>query len=71
MLDRWQRQALDEAMLSSTERDEIKRLRAEFECMEQERDILKNRDQLPDMIAGSPSRLSHEPLSVYRADYYF
>ncbi|GAB3862260.1 hypothetical protein GCM10028822_42720 [Hymenobacter terrigena] len=41
LLGRWQRQALAEAVPSSTERDEIKRLRAELKRVEQERDILK------------------------------
>ena len=41
LLGRWQRQALAEAVPSSAERDEIKRLRAELKRVEQERDILK------------------------------
>jgi transposase len=41
LLGRWQRQALAEAVLSSAERKEIKRLRAELKRVEQERDILK------------------------------
>ena len=38
---RWQRQALEQAVPSSAERDEIKRLRAELKRVEMERDILK------------------------------
>ncbi|MGI4742462.1 MAG: transposase [Janthinobacterium lividum] len=41
LLGRWQRQALVEAVPSSAERDEIKRLRTELKRVEQERDILK------------------------------
>lgn len=41
LLGRWQRQALVEAVPSSAERDEIKRLRAELKRVEQERDMLK------------------------------
>jgi transposase len=41
LLGRWQRQALAEAVPSSAEREEIKRLRAELKRVEQERDILK------------------------------
>ena len=41
LLDRWQRQAVAEAVPSSAERDEIKRLRAELKRVEQVRDILK------------------------------
>jgi transposase len=41
LLGRWQRHALAEAVPSSAERDEIKRLRAELKRVEQERDILK------------------------------
>ena len=41
LLGRWQRQALEQAVPSSAERDEIKRLRAELERVEMERDILK------------------------------
>jgi transposase len=41
LLGRWQRQALVEAVPSSAEREEIKRLRAELKRVEQERDILK------------------------------
>lgn len=38
---RWQRAALAQAVPSSAERDEIKRLRAELKRVEIERDILK------------------------------
>jgi len=41
LLGRWQRSALVEAVPSSAERDEIKRLRAELKRVEQERDSLK------------------------------
>ena len=41
LLGRWQREALAEAVPSSAEREEIKRLRAELKRVEQERDILK------------------------------
>ena len=41
LLGRWQRQALAEAMPSSAERDEIRRLRAELKRVRQERDMLK------------------------------
>ena len=41
LLGRWQRQALEQAVPSSAERDEIKRLRAELKRVEMERDILK------------------------------
>lgn len=43
LLSRWQRTALEQAVPSSAERDEIKRLRAELRRMEIERDILKKR----------------------------
>jgi hypothetical protein len=46
LLGRWQRQTLAEAVPSSAERDEIKRLRAELKRVEQERDMLKSRDHL-------------------------
>ena len=41
LLGRWQRSALEQAVPSSAERDEIKRLRAELKRVEMERDILK------------------------------
>ena len=41
LLGRWQRQALEQAVPSSAERDEIKRLRTELKRVEMERDILK------------------------------
>lgn len=41
LLGRWQRQALEQAVPSSAEREEIKRLRAELKRVEIERDILK------------------------------
>ncbi len=41
LLGRWQRQALEAAVPSSAERDEIKRLRAELKRVEMERDSLK------------------------------
>ena len=41
LLGRWQRQALVQAVPSSAERDESKRLRAELRRVEQERGILK------------------------------
>ena len=41
LLGRWQRAALEQAVPSSAEREEIKRLRAELKRVETERDILK------------------------------
>jgi transposase len=41
LLGRWQRQALEQAVPSSAEREEIKGLRAELKRVEMERDILK------------------------------
>ena len=41
LLGRWQRQALEQAVPSSAERDEIKRLRAELKRVEMERDTFK------------------------------
>jgi transposase len=41
LLGRWQRQALEQAVPSSAERAEIKRLRAELKRVEIARDILK------------------------------
>ena len=41
LLGRWQRQALEQAVPNSTERTEIKRLRAELKRVEMERNILK------------------------------
>ena len=41
LLGTWQRQALAQAVPSSAERDEIKRLRTELKRVEMERDILK------------------------------
>ena len=41
LLGRWQRAALQQAVPSSAEREEIKRLRAELKRVETERDILK------------------------------
>ncbi len=41
LLGRWQRSALEQAVPSSAERDEIKHLRAELKRVEMERDILK------------------------------
>lgn len=41
LLGRWQRQALEAAVPSSAERDEIKQLRATLKRVEMERDILK------------------------------
>lgn len=41
LLGRWQRSALEQAVPSSAERDEIRRLRAELKRVETERDILK------------------------------
>jgi transposase len=41
LLGRWQRQALEQAVPSSAERAEIKRLRAALKRMEMERDRLK------------------------------
>lgn len=41
LLGRWQREALAEAVPSSAERDEIKRLHTELKRVEQECDILK------------------------------
>ncbi|HET9503636.1 MAG TPA: transposase [Hymenobacter sp.] len=42
LLGRWQRAALEQAVLSSAEREEIKRLRAELKRVEIERDILNS-----------------------------
>ena len=39
LLGRWQRQALEQAVPSSAERAEIRRLRAELKRVEMERDI--------------------------------
>jgi len=39
LLGRWQRQALEQAVPSSAERNEIKRLHAEFKRAEMEHDI--------------------------------
>ncbi|HEX8504672.1 MAG TPA: transposase [Hymenobacter sp.] len=41
LLGRWQRQALEQAVPSSAERDEIKQLRAALKRVEMERDMLK------------------------------
>jgi transposase len=41
LLGRWPRSALEQAVPSSVERDEIKRLRGELKRVEIERDILK------------------------------
>ena len=41
LLGRWQRQALEQAVPSSAERNEIKQLRAVLKRVEMERDILK------------------------------
>jgi len=41
LLGRWQRQALEQAVPSSAERDEIKQLRTELRRVEMARDILK------------------------------
>ena len=41
LLGRWQRPALEQAVPSSAERDEIKRPRAELKRVEMERDMLK------------------------------
>jgi transposase len=41
LLGRWQRAALEQAVPSNAEREEIKRLRAELRRVETERDILK------------------------------
>lgn len=41
LLGRWQRSALEQAVPSSAERDEIRQLRAELKRVEMERDILK------------------------------
>ena len=41
LLGRWQRQALEQAVPSKAERDEIKRLRAALKRVEMERDMLK------------------------------
>ena len=41
LLGRWQRQALEQAVPSNAERDEIKQLRTELRRVEMERDILK------------------------------
>ncbi|MCR5890372.1 transposase [Hymenobacter sp. J193] len=41
LLGRWQRQALEQAVPSSAERDEVKRIRAELKRVEMERDMLK------------------------------
>ena len=39
LLGRWQRQALEQAVPSSTERDEIRQLRAALKRVKMERDI--------------------------------
>ncbi|WP_216688094.1 hypothetical protein [Hymenobacter siberiensis] len=41
LLGCWQRQALEQAVPSSVERDEIKQLRVALQRVEMERDILK------------------------------
>ena len=41
LLGHWQRQALEQVVPSSAEREELKRLRAELQRVEQERDMLK------------------------------
>ena len=41
LLGRWQRQALEQAVPSNAERDEIKQLRTELRRVEMARDILK------------------------------
>ena len=41
LLGRWQRQALEQAVPSNAERDEIKQLRTELRRVEMERDILR------------------------------
>jgi len=41
LLGRWQRQVVEQAVPSSAEREEIKRLRAELKRVEMERDMLK------------------------------
>ncbi len=41
LLSRWQRLALEQAVPSSAEREEIKRLRAELKRVEMERNMLK------------------------------
>jgi len=41
LLGRWQRPALEQAVPSSAERDEIKRLRVELKRVEMARDMLK------------------------------
>lgn len=41
LLGRWQRQALEQAVPSNAERDEIRQLRAALKRVEMERDILK------------------------------
>ena len=43
LLGRWQRSALEQAVPSRAEREEIKRLRAEWKRVEIERDRLKKR----------------------------
>ena len=41
LLGRWQREALEQAVPNSADRDEIKRLRNELKRVEMERDMLK------------------------------
>lgn len=41
LLGHWQRQTLEQAVPSSAEREEIKRIRTELKRVEMERDILK------------------------------
>jgi transposase len=59
LLGRWQWAALEQAIPSSAEREEIKRLRTELKRVKTERDILKNR--LP-----SSHCLSCEQVRVYQ-----
>ena len=56
---RWQRQAMEQAVPSSAEREEIKQLRATLKRVEMERDILKKVvtifSQPPQSLATTPS----------------
>jgi|GEM_PF-1249653 len=56
LLGRWQRSALEQAVPSSAERDEIKQLRAELKRVEMERDILKKSREHLLAIASVMSR---------------
>ena len=60
LLSRWQRRALAQAVPSSAERDEIRRLRAELKRVEQARAILK---RIVALFAQPPQSWAATPLS--------